>query len=153
MSVVYKNLFSICSDRWLIVLLTYEDADENVALIIVQVLVTGVPADAAKWKTSVVDNKWVPHWNEEHEFTLKVPELALLRLEVRDYDEESKDEFEGQSCLPIHEIRDGYRCVQMYDKKGNELKEVKMLIHFQKRSLHGQPTTAPAPVTESTTPV
>lgn len=128
-------------------------ADENVACFM-QVLVTGVPADVAKWKTSVVDNKWVPHWNEEHEFTLKVPELALLRLEVRDYDEESKDEFEGQTCLPIHEIRDGYRCVQMYDKKGNELKEVKMLIHFQKRSLHGEPSTpVTAPVTESTTPV
>jgi phosphatidylinositol phospholipase C delta len=117
-----------------------------------RVLVTGVPADAAKWKTSVVDNKWEPHWNEEHEFTLKVPELALLRLEVRDYDEESKDEFEGQTCLPIHEIRDGYRCVQMYDKKGNELKEVKMLIHFQKRSLHGEPT-APVTTESVTTPV
>ncbi|KAG0600116.1 hypothetical protein M758_11G008400 [Ceratodon purpureus] len=42
---------------------------------------------------------------------LKVPELALLRLEVRDHDEESQDEFEGQTSLPIHEIRDGYRCV------------------------------------------
>lgn len=128
-------------------------ADEKVAYFM-QLLVTGVPADVAKWKTSVIDNTWDPHWNEEHEFTLKVPELALLRLEVRDYDEESKDEFEGQTCLPIHEIRDGYRCVQMYDKKGNVLKEVKMLIHFQKRSLHGEPSTfVTAPVTESTTPV
>lgn len=97
-----------------------------------RVLVSGVPSDVQKWKTSVVDDTWSPHWNEEHVFTLKVPELALLRLEVRDRDEESKDEFEGQTCLPIHEIRDGYRCVQLYDKKGNELPGVKMLFHFQK---------------------
>ncbi|KAG0617026.1 hypothetical protein M758_5G159700 [Ceratodon purpureus] len=76
-----------------------------------RVLVSEVPADVQKWKTSVVDDTWVPHWNEEHVFKLKVPELALLRLVVRDHDEESQDEFEGQTCLPIHEIRDGYRCV------------------------------------------
>ena len=58
-----------------------------------------------------MDDKWQPHWNEETVFTLKVPELALMRLEVRDHDEDSMDEFEGQACLPIHEIRDGYRCV------------------------------------------
>ncbi|KAG0607494.1 hypothetical protein M758_8G033000 [Ceratodon purpureus] len=97
-----------------------------------RVLVSGVPADVQKWKTSVVDDTWVPHWNEEHVFKLKVPELALMRLEVRDHDEESQDEFEGQTCLPIHEIRDGYRCVQIYDKKGLEIPGVKMLFHFQK---------------------
>lgn len=95
---------------------------------------TGVPADVAKWKTSVIDDVWEPHWNEDHEFYLKCPELALLRIEVRDHDEESQDEFEGQACLPMHEIKDGYRCVQMYDKKGSVLKGVKMLFHFQKRS-------------------
>lgn len=97
-----------------------------------RVIVVGVPADEAKWKTSVVDNSWAPHWNEDHEFALKCPELALLRIEVRDHDDDSKDEFEGQTCLPIHEVRDGYRCVQMYDKKGNVLKGVLMLFHFQK---------------------
>lgn len=99
-----------------------------------RLLVTGVPADVAKWKTSVIDDVWEPHWNEDHEFYLKCPELALLRIEVRDHDEESQDEFEGQACLPMHEIKDGYRCVQMYDKKGSVLKGVKMLFHFQKRS-------------------
>ena len=100
-----------------------------------QVLVSGVPADVQKWKTSVIDDEWQPHWNEETVFTLKVPELALMRLEVRDHDEDSMDEFEGQACLPIHEIRDGYRCVQLYDKKGMVLHGVKMLFHFQKEPI------------------
>ena len=51
-------------------------------------------------------------------FTLKVLELALMRLEVRDHDADSMDEFEGQACLPIHEIKDSYPCVQLYNKKG-----------------------------------
>jgi phosphatidylinositol phospholipase C delta len=81
-----------------------------------QVLIAGVPADVAKWKTRPVKDTWVPYWNEETVFELKVPELALLRIEVRDEDEESRDEFEGQSCLPVTELRNGYRCVQLYDK-------------------------------------
>jgi phosphatidylinositol phospholipase C delta len=74
----------------------------------------------------------VPTWNEEFEFSLRVPELALMRIEVRDEDDESKDEFEGQTCLPVFEIKNGYRCVQLYDKKGIELPGVRLLFHFER---------------------
>jgi phosphatidylinositol phospholipase C delta len=114
-----------------------------------RVLIAGVPADVAKWKTRPVKDTWVPYWNEETVFELKVPELALLRIEVRDEDEESRDEFEGQSCLPVTELRNGYRCVQLYDKAGIELTGVKMLFHFQKEYLHKSTSTTPHPLTTS----
>ena len=98
-------------------------------------LIAGVPADVAKWKTRVIEDTWVPYWNEETVFELRVSELALLRIEVRDEDEESRDEFEGQTCLPITELRNGYRCVQLYDKTGVEINGVKMLFHFKKEYL------------------
>jgi len=112
-----------------------------------RVLIAGVPADEAKWKTQPVEDTWVPHWNEEYDFSLRVPELALLRIEVRDDDEESKDEFEGQTCLPITELKNGYRCVQLYDKTGLELPGVRMLFHFQK--LYLQKSTSPSSHTVS----
>jgi phosphatidylinositol phospholipase C delta len=110
-----------------------------------RVLIAGVPADVAKWKTQPMEDTWEPHWNEEYDFSIRQPELALLRIEVRDDDEESKDEFEGQTCLPITELKDGYRCVQLYDKTGVELAGVKMLFHFQKLYLQksSSPTSLP----------
>lgn len=98
----------------------------------VKLIIEGAPADKKKHKTAPAEDQWVPTWNEEFEFSLRVPELALMRIEVRDEDDESKDEFEGQTCLPVFEIKNGYRCVQLYDKKGNELPGVRLLFHFER---------------------
>lgn len=96
-----------------------------------QVRVVGVPADAAKKKTKIIDDDWAPTWDEEFEFPLTVPELALLQIEVREYDRSEKDDFGGQTCLPISELRSGIRAVPLYDQKGEKLKSVKLLMRFQ----------------------
>ncbi|XP_059666762.1 phosphoinositide phospholipase C 6 [Cornus florida] len=96
-----------------------------------KVHIVGVPADAAKKKTKVIDDDWAPVWDEEFTFPLTVPELALLRIEVREYDRSEKDDFGGQTCLPISELRSGIRTVPLYDKKGVQLKSVKLLMRFQ----------------------
>ncbi|PSR71749.1 Phosphoinositide phospholipase, partial [Actinidia chinensis var. chinensis] len=44
--------------------------------------IAGVPADTVMKKTKPIEDNWVPVWNEEFEFPLTVPELALLRIEV-----------------------------------------------------------------------
>jgi hypothetical protein len=50
----------------------------------VQVAVYGVPADTKKCRTKVKHNTNHPIWeDEEFEFPLTVPELALVALEVR----------------------------------------------------------------------
>ncbi|KAB1217612.1 Phosphoinositide phospholipase C 6 [Morella rubra] len=96
-----------------------------------KVRVVGVPADAAKKKTKIIDDDWAPTWDEEFEFPLTVPELALLQIEVREYDRSEKDDFGGQTCLPISELRSGIRAVPLYDQKGEKLKSVKLLMRFQ----------------------
>lgn len=96
-----------------------------------KIRIVGVPADAVKKKTKVIENNWVPIWNEEFKFPLTVPELGLLQIEVRDFDRSEKDDFGGQTCLPISELRPGIRAVPLYDKKGEKLKSVKLLMRFQ----------------------
>ncbi|XP_019226762.1 PREDICTED: phosphoinositide phospholipase C 6-like isoform X2 [Nicotiana attenuata] len=93
--------------------------------------IIGVPADAAKRKTRIIEDDWGPIWGEEFKFPLTVPELALLRIEVREHDMSDKDDFGGQTCLPVSELRPGIRAVPLYDKKGEKLKSVRLLMQFQ----------------------
>ncbi|KAK1409358.1 hypothetical protein QVD17_35884 [Tagetes erecta] len=90
----------------------------------------GVPADVTKKKTKVIKNDWIPIWNEEFTFSLTVPELALLKIVVREYDISKKDEFAGQTCLPVSELRTGIRSVPLHDKKGEKFESVKLLMRF-----------------------
>ncbi|KAL7184301.1 hypothetical protein ACSBR2_026453 [Camellia fascicularis] len=96
-----------------------------------KVYIVGVPADEAKKKTKVIDDDWTPVWDEEFTFPLTVPELALLRIEVREHDRSEKDDFGGQTCLPVSELRPGIRAVPLYEKNGEKLKSSKLLMQFQ----------------------
>ncbi|KAK8940047.1 Phosphoinositide phospholipase C 4 [Platanthera guangdongensis] len=93
--------------------------------------IAGVPADCIMKKTRVLEDKWVPLWDEEFTFPLRVPELALLRVEVHEYDMSEKDDFAGQTCLPVAELRPGIRTVPIFDRKGLKFKSVKLLMRFE----------------------
>ncbi|XP_021715541.1 phosphoinositide phospholipase C 2-like [Chenopodium quinoa] len=93
--------------------------------------VLGVPGDKKKVKTMPIVDQWVPLWNEEFEFPLTVPELALLRIEVRDYNMSRRHDFGGQTCLPVSELQTGIRAIPLYNKKGEKYKYVKLLMSFQ----------------------
>lgn len=82
-------------------------------------------------KTKAIEDNWAPSWNEEFEFPLTVPEIALLRVEVHEYDMSEKDDFGGQTVLPVSELRPGVRAVPLFDHKGNKFKSVKMLMRFE----------------------
>nr|XP_043632369.1 phosphoinositide phospholipase C 6-like [Erigeron canadensis] len=90
----------------------------------------GVPADVIKKKTKVIKDEWIPIWNEEFTFALTVPELALLKIVVREHDVSDKDDFGGQTCLPVSDLRTGIRAVPLHDKKGEKFKSVKLLLRF-----------------------
>ncbi|KAI3993460.1 hypothetical protein MKX01_002473, partial [Papaver californicum] len=92
--------------------------------------IVGVPADAKKWKTKTLEDTWTPVWNQEFTFPLRVPDLAILRLEVRDYDTGEKDDFGGQTCLPARELRPGIRTVPLYDLDGKKFSSTKLLLCF-----------------------
>lgn len=96
-----------------------------------QVGIAGVPADSGMQKTKALEDDWTPAWNEEFEFPLTVPELAMLRIEVHEYDMSEKDDFGGQTCIPVTELRTGIRAVPLHDQKGEKYNNVKLLMRFQ----------------------
>lgn len=95
-----------------------------------QIGIAGVPADSVMKKTKTLEDNWIPAWNEEFEFPLTVPELALLRIEVHEYDMSEKDDFGGQACLPVSELRKGIRAIPLHNRKGEKYKSVKLLMRF-----------------------
>ncbi|KAJ0909440.1 putative phosphoinositide phospholipase C [Helianthus annuus] len=89
----------------------------------------GVPADVRKVRTREIIDDWIPIWNQEFTFPLTVPELALLKIVVREHDA-GKDDFAGQTCFPVSELKTGIRVVRLRDKKGKKFKSVKLLMRF-----------------------
>ena len=96
-----------------------------------QVGIAGVPGDATMKKTKIKEDNWTPVWDEEFIFQLTVPELALLRVEVHEYDMSEKDDFAGQTCLPVSELRPGIRTVPLFDRKGEKLNSSRLLMRFE----------------------
>lgn len=92
--------------------------------------IAGVPADTVMKKTKTLEDNWIPTWNEDFAFPLTVPELALLRIEVHEYDMSDKDDFGGQTCLPVSELRKGIRAVTLHTHKGEKYTSVKLLMRF-----------------------
>lgn len=95
-----------------------------------QVGIAGAPADTKTMKTKPIEDEWTPSWNHKFEFPLTVPEMAILRVEVREYDTSGKDEFAGQTAMPIAELRSGIRSVPLHNRKGEKYKSVKLLMRF-----------------------
>lgn len=100
-------------------------------MIYLQVGIVGAPADTRTKETKPIEDDWTPSWNDTFEFPLTVPELAILRVEVREYDTSGKSEFAGQTCLPIAELRSGIRAVPLHNRKGEKYKSVKLLMCFK----------------------
>ncbi|XP_042391773.1 phosphoinositide phospholipase C 6-like [Zingiber officinale] len=93
--------------------------------------IAGVPSDTTMKKTKAIEDNWIPVWDEEFIFPLTVPELALLRIEVHEHDKSGKDDFAGQTCLPVSELRQGFRSVPLFDRKGMKFKSVRLLMRFE----------------------
>lgn len=81
-------------------------------------------------KTKIKEDNWTPIWNEEFSFPLTVPELALLRIEVHEYDMSEKDDFAGQTCLPVSELKTGIRTVPLFNRKGEKYSSSRLLMQF-----------------------
>ncbi|XP_077214497.1 phosphoinositide phospholipase C 4-like [Tasmannia lanceolata] len=93
--------------------------------------IAGVPGDVVMKKTRTIEDDWAPVWDQEFIFPLSVPELALLRIEVHEYDMSDKDDFGGQTCLPVSELKTGIRAVPLFDRKGQKFKSVRLLMRFE----------------------
>lgn len=96
-----------------------------------QVGIGGVPADTKMKRTRTIYDDWTPIWDEEFDFPLTVPELALLRIEVHKSNTLKKDDLAGQTCLPVLELWPGIRAVPLHNRKGVKLDSVKLLMRFE----------------------
>ncbi|OMO90442.1 C2 calcium-dependent membrane targeting [Corchorus olitorius] len=93
--------------------------------------IAGVAADKMTKKTKKRKGNWTPVWDEEFTFPLTVPEIALLRVEVHEYNMSEKDYFAGQTCLPVSELRPGIRAVPLYNRKGEKFNSLRLLMRFE----------------------
>ncbi|KAG8521609.1 1-phosphatidylinositol 4,5-bisphosphate phosphodiesterase delta-1, partial [Galemys pyrenaicus] len=87
----------------------------------VTVEIHGMGRDMASHQTPVVTNNgFNPWWDKEFKFEVHVPELALVRFVVEDYDASSKNDFIGQSTIPLGCLKQGYRHVHLLSKNGDQ---------------------------------
>ncbi|XP_028989038.1 1-phosphatidylinositol 4,5-bisphosphate phosphodiesterase delta-3-A-like [Betta splendens] len=98
----------------------------------VWVEVHGVPIDNDKKKTHYVENNgFNPRWDCTFNFTVHVPDLALVRFMVEDYDYTSRNDFLGQCTLPFTSLRTGYRHVRLLKLDGSSLSPASLFVHVK----------------------
>ncbi|XP_028289760.1 1-phosphatidylinositol 4,5-bisphosphate phosphodiesterase delta-1a isoform X2 [Gouania willdenowi] len=98
---------------------------------LVRVEVCGVPADNASKETHYIDNNgFNPTWNESFKFVIHVPELALVRFVVEDYDSTSQNDLIGHYCLPLTSVQNGYRHVPLLTKRGDVICSAGLFVHL-----------------------
>uniref|UniRef100_A0A671MBI8 Phosphoinositide phospholipase C n=1 Tax=Sinocyclocheilus anshuiensis TaxID=1608454 RepID=A0A671MBI8_9TELE len=98
---------------------------------IVKVQIYGVPADTTVAETQYIENNgFNPMWNENFQFDVRVPDLALVRFLIEDYDSSSNNEFIGQYTLPFNCLKNGYHHVPLLTKKGDHLSSAGLFVHI-----------------------
>ncbi|XP_050950733.1 1-phosphatidylinositol 4,5-bisphosphate phosphodiesterase delta-1b isoform X3 [Labeo rohita] len=98
---------------------------------IVKVQIYGVPADMTEVETQYTENNgFNPMWNENFKFDVRVPDLALVRFLIEDYDSSSSNEFIGQYTLPFNSLKNGYHHVPLLTQNGDHLSFAGLFVHI-----------------------
>ncbi|CDQ75508.1 unnamed protein product [Oncorhynchus mykiss] len=98
----------------------------------VRVEIHGLPLDQAKQETRYIDNNgFNPVWYDTLRFTIHVPELALARFVVEDYDKASRNDFIRQYTLPFSCIQQGYRHIHLLSKDGTSIPPASLFVHVR----------------------
>ncbi|XP_019379079.1 PREDICTED: 1-phosphatidylinositol 4,5-bisphosphate phosphodiesterase delta-3 isoform X1 [Gavialis gangeticus] len=102
----------------------------------VRVEIHGIPVDCDKKNTLYkINNGFNPCWDEMLTFQLQVPELALVRFVVEDYDNTSCNDFVGQFTLPVNSMKEGYRHIHLLSKDGASLSPATLFVHVKFKRL------------------
>nr|XP_025747341.1 1-phosphatidylinositol 4,5-bisphosphate phosphodiesterase delta-4 [Callorhinus ursinus] len=101
---------------------------------LVRVEIFGVRPDTTRQETSYVENNgFNPYWGQTLSFRVLVPELALLRFVVKDYNRKSRNEFIGQYTVPWTCMQQGYRHIHLLSKDGISLHPASIFVHISIR--------------------
>uniref|UniRef100_A0A674JTX5 Phosphoinositide phospholipase C n=1 Tax=Terrapene triunguis TaxID=2587831 RepID=A0A674JTX5_9SAUR len=102
----------------------------------VRVEIHGVRADCSSKQTEYkLNNGFNPRWEETLSFQLRVPELALVRFVVEDYDTTSCNDFVGQFTLPFTSLREGYRHIHLLSRDGASLAPATLFVHIKSKKM------------------
>ncbi|XP_017309089.1 1-phosphatidylinositol 4,5-bisphosphate phosphodiesterase delta-1a isoform X1 [Ictalurus punctatus] len=108
-----------------------KDKPKSIVDPFVKVEIYGVPADQASAQTSYINNNgFNPAWNKTFKFPIHVPDLAIVRFVVEDYDAASHNDFIGQYTLPFTSIKNGYRHIPLLTKGGDVIPSAKLFVHI-----------------------
>jgi len=77
------------------------------------------------------DNGFNPVWNEQTQFIVSNPNIALIRFMSQDEDVFGDPNFLGQAVYPITSLKPGYRSVQFKNAFSEELELSSLLIHLE----------------------
>ncbi|XP_053327328.1 1-phosphatidylinositol 4,5-bisphosphate phosphodiesterase delta-4 [Spea bombifrons] len=99
---------------------------------LVRVEIFGVSMDQAKQETKYIENNgFNPMWYETLQFKIHVPELALVRFVVEDYDKTTRNDFIGQYTLPFKSVKSGYRHIHLLSKDGTRIPPATLFVHIR----------------------
>uniref|UniRef100_A0A673IEQ0 Phosphoinositide phospholipase C n=1 Tax=Sinocyclocheilus rhinocerous TaxID=307959 RepID=A0A673IEQ0_9TELE len=108
-----------------------KDKQKSIVDPLVRVEIYGVPADNASKQTHHIDNNgFNPTWNTDFQFTVHVPELALVRFVVEDYDAASHNDLVGLYTMPFTSMQNGYRHVPLLTKRGSLIPSAGLFVHI-----------------------
>lgn len=107
-----------------------KDKQSSIVDPLVKVEVCGIPDDNAIQQTHhILNNGFNPKWNINFKFLIYVPELALVRFLVEDYDTASFNDFVGQYTIPLTSMQMGYRHLPLYTKRGDLIPSAGLFVH------------------------
>ncbi|XP_067869214.1 1-phosphatidylinositol 4,5-bisphosphate phosphodiesterase delta-3-like isoform X2 [Heterodontus francisci] len=113
-----------------------KDKKNSIVDPLVRVEVHGVPDDNAMKKTRHIENNgFNPMWNEVLQFTISVPELALIRFVVEDYDTATSNDFIGQFTLPFTSVKEGYRHIHLLSRDAASLSPATLFVWVRIKSV------------------
>ncbi|KAM4692617.1 1-phosphatidylinositol 4,5-bisphosphate phosphodiesterase delta-3 [Rhinophrynus dorsalis] len=97
----------------------------------VRVEIHGVGKRREKETKYILNNGFNPFWDETLRLEVPVPDLALVRFVVEDYDKASSNDFVGQYTLPFNSMKQGYRHVHLLSKDGASLSPATLFVHIR----------------------
>ncbi|KAI5769938.1 PLCD4 [Gulo gulo luscus] len=110
-----------------------EDTSKERSIVdpLVRVEIFGIRPDKSRQETSYVENNgFNPYWGQTLSFQVLVPQLALLRFVVEDYNRKSRNDFIGQYTVPWSCMQQGYRHVHLLSKDGISLHPASIFVHI-----------------------